>query len=244
MTPEDNHDAPQDNKDQNVVQPFAIDENKVIRTIVLGSHWQDVLMTLIGEEGLDPLDIDIVKLADSFKRYLEQIQKFDFKMPSRFILVAAILLRMKAEQILDEEEQKKEKTQTLPQINIENIPSLMAPIVRKTTRRVTLDELVLALNKTLEFKERKEGKTLRMRRAVERLIGDEEDIEVKIEKVFHTVREKKSTTFSELTAGMTVRQTVDIFLPLLYLSNRGKINCDQEEMFKEIFIKLREVQAA
>ena len=81
-----------------------------------------------------------------------------------------------------------------------------------------------------------------MRRAVERLIGDEEDIEIKIEKVFHTVEERKSTTFSELTSGMTTKQIVDIFLPLLYLSNRGKINCDQEEMFKEIFIKLREVQ--
>ncbi len=221
-------------------QTFVIDENKVIRTIVLGSDWQEVLITLVGEEGIDPMNIDIVKLADSFKKHLENVQQFDFKVPARFILVAAILLRMKAEQLLDEEEKKKEKTESLPSINIENIPALTAPITRKTTRRVTLDELIGALNKAFEFKERKEGKTIRMRRAVENLIGEEEDIEVRIARVYGHIEKKKQVTFSELVGDWTPRHIVEIFLPILYLSNRGKITCEQSEMFQEIYITIRE----
>ncbi|MBI4162118.1 MAG: segregation/condensation protein A [Candidatus Aenigmarchaeota archaeon] len=229
---------------ESVGSPFVIDENKVIRTIVLGSDWQEVLVTLVGEEGLDPMNVDIVKLADSFKKHLESVQQFDFKVPARFILVAAILLRMKAEQLLEEEEKKKERTESLPSINIENIPPLTAPITRKTTRRVTMDELIGALNKAFEFKERKEGKTIRMRRAVENLIGEEEDIEVRIARVYGRIEEKKEITFSDLVGDWTPRHIVEIFLPILYLSNRGKITCEQSEMFQEIFIKVREDQEA
>ncbi len=225
---------------EGVGSSFAIDENKVIRTIVLGSDWQEVLITLVGEEGIDPMNVDIVKLADSFKKHLESVQQFDFKVPARFILVAAILLRMKAEQLFEEEEKKKEKTESLPSINIENIPALTAPITRKTTRRVTLDELIGALNKAFEFKEKKEGKSLRMRRAVETLIREEEDIEVRIARVYGHIEEKKQVTFSELVGDWTPRHIVEIFLPILYLSNRGKITCEQSEMFHEIYIKIRD----
>ena len=239
---DENRMTPEASKQTSAGSPFVIDENKVIRTIVLGSDWQEVLVTLIGEEGIDPMNIDIVKLAGSFKQYLERMQKFDFKVPARFILVAAILLRMKAEQLFEEEEKKKERTESLPQINIENIPALTAPITRKTTRRVTLDELIGALNKAFEFKDKKEGKSLRMRRAVETLIVEEEDIEVRIARVYGYIEEKKQVTFSELVGDWTPRHIVEIFLPLLYLSNRGKITCEQSEMFTEIYIKIREDQ--
>ena len=42
----------------------VVDENKVIQTIILGSDWQEVLTTLVAEEGMDPLDVDLIKLAD------------------------------------------------------------------------------------------------------------------------------------------------------------------------------------
>src|SRR3989338_1123709 len=108
--------------------PRIFDENTMIQTIVLGSDWQEVLTTLVAEEGMDPLSVDLVKLADAFRIYLERLQKFDFRVPARFILVAAILLRMKAELLLDEEEEKEIKKQHVEPLNIENVPILLAPI--------------------------------------------------------------------------------------------------------------------
>ena len=217
----------------------VVDENKVIQTIILGSDWQEVLTTLIAEEGMDPLSVDLIKLADAFRYYLERIKQFDFRIPARFILVAAILLRMKAELLLDEEEQKELKTVHVEPLNIDNIPTLLPPITRKPTRKVTLNELVTALNKAFEFQERKEGKKIRMRRAIERLIEPGEDIEARIKEIYEEIIQRKAITFSQLVPVWKKMEIVQTFLPLLHLATRDMVTCDQEEMFKEIFIRIK-----
>ena len=217
-----------------------IDVNQVIQTIIIGTDWQEVLTPLVAEEGMDPMSVDIIKLAEVFTRYMAQLQKFDFRVPARFILVAAILLRMKAELLLDEEEQKALSQKEIIPLDIENVPMLLPPMTRKPTRKVTLSELVSALNKAFEFQERKEGKQLRMRRAVERLIEKEEDIEVRIDEIYRDIVKLHSTTLSELVHSWRREDIVKTFLPVLHLMMRDLITVDQEEMFKEIFIKVRE----
>jgi segregation and condensation protein A len=216
----------------------VIDENKLIKSIVLGSDWQEVLANLVVEEGMDPLSVDIVRLADSFMLYLNKLKEFDFRVPARFILIAAILLRMKCELLL-EEEMKKEKIEgsAVPELNVE-VPILTPPITRKTTRKVTLDELITALNKAFTFKEKKETKRLRIRKAAEQLIEPAEDIELKIKEIFNEILKGKRK-FSDIVPVWRRKDIVTIFMPLLYLTQRGKISCEQEEFFKEIYIKLR-----
>lgn len=218
-----------------------VDEARLIRTIVLGADWQEVLENIIVEEELDPLGIDIIKLAEAFMKYLEQLKTFDFRIPARFILIAAILLRMKCELILEEEEEKaREREEKLPEINLENIPQLSAPLVRKPLRKVTLDELIKALNRTLEFKKKKEKRAIRLRHAVETLIEPEEDIELKISSVFEKIASSGEMKFSELVPHWGRKEIVDMFMPLLYLCMRSKVCCEQTEMFSEIYIKVRE----
>ncbi len=217
-----------------------IDENKLIQTIILGSDWQEVLTSIVVEENMNPAEIDITNLADSFMRYLHRLQTFDFRIPARFVLIAAILLRMKCELLLEEEEKKEEvKAEEIPALNI-NVPILEPPIERKPTRKVTLNELITALNKAFAFKEKKESKELRMRRAVENLIEPEEDIELRIKKVFQDIlRHGTIIKFSDLVPSWKRKDIAETFLPLLYLSNRGKVSCEQEEFFKEITIRVK-----
>ncbi len=219
---------------------MTIDENKLLQTIIAGSDWQEVLTSIIVEEGMDPLSIDISGLAGSFMVYLQRMKKFDFRIPARFVLIAAILLRMKCEMLLEAEEEKaKAESEQKPVIDVENIPQLLPPIERKATRKVTLDELITALNKAFEFKEKKESQKLRIRRAVETLIEPEEDIEVRISRVFSEItRHGIAVKFSEIVPVWRKREIVETFLPLLYLSNRGRVSCEQEEFFKEIMIKI------
>jgi len=217
-----------------------IDENKMIQTIVLGSDWQEVLASIVVEEGMDPLSIDILKLAESFMQYLQKIKSFDFRIPARFVLIAAILLRMKCELLLEEEEKKDMiEGEQIPPIDVSGLPTLSPPVLRRPTRKVTLDELVTALNKVFDFKERKEGKKLRLRMAVEKLIEPEEDIEIKIREIFNQIMRSGIIKFSDLVPAWKRKDIVETFVPLLHLSNRGRVSCDQEEMFKEITIKLR-----
>lgn len=230
-----------ENIDIDEPQKHIIDENKVVQTIIFGSDWQEVLTTLVAEEGMNPLDIDIIKLVDGFVLYLKKIEKFDFRIPARFVLVAAILLRMKTELLLEEEEKKqlREGEQIVP-IDIENIPPLSPPLLRKPIRAVTLEELINALNKAFEFRKKKETKAIRMRRAVEHLIGPEDDIENRIKNIYGQISKAQKIKFSELVPMWKRSDIVDVLLPILYLSQRSKITCEQEEMFSEIYITIRE----
>lgn len=220
-----------------------IDENQIVQTIIMGTDWQEVLSNIVVEESLDPLSVDIIKLADSFTNYLVRLKTFDFRIPARFILIAAILLRMKCELILEEEPAKEGKGEQMPLLNIENIPTLSPPLLRRPTRKVTLDELVSALNKAFEFKEKKENKHTRLVNAIERLIEPEEDIEVRIKNVHQNIKSRNSIIkFSDLVPKWKRDQIVYIFMPILYLQQRKKISATQEEMFSEIYITLKEDQ--
>jgi segregation and condensation protein A len=220
----------------------VIDENKLMHNIIKGSDWQTVLTDIIAEENMNPWNIDLIGLTDRFVHYLERLRSFDFRIPARFILIAAILLRMKCEFLLEEEKEKAEKEQEMPDIDLDSIPNLEPPIMRKATRKVTLDELVSALNKAFVFKEKKEVRKLRMRRAVETLIEQEEDIEGRIKNVMIDIRNKMKggrITFASIVPSWTRKNIVTTFIPLLYLEQRGSVECDQPELFGDIFITFR-----
>jgi segregation and condensation protein A len=222
-----------------VPEKFELTEDRVIQTIVLGSDWQEVLTQLVTEGGLNPEDVDLLKLTDAFMVYLQRLRSFDFRIPARFILIAAILLRMKAELFLEEEEKKVMREKIVEPLNID-VPLLTPPAIRKPTRKVTLTELISALNKAFEFQEKKETKELRMRGAIENLIErPKEDIETRIKNIYARIIEKKKLTFTELVPSWKRKEIIDTFMPLLYLDQRGMVTCEQEDMFKEIFITLR-----
>lgn len=219
-----------------------IDDAKLLMTIVGGHDLQDILAAITVDEGMDPLDIDISRLADGFMKYLEKMRQFDFRMPGRFILVAAILLRMKCESMLTEELEEKEITgESIPPIDISNVPQLTPPMMRKPTRRVTLAELVSALSKAVEFRERKEEKKFRLHERVERYIEPEEDIEARITRIYDRIVGRGSVmTLRDIVPDWTRKDIVEAFMAMLYLTMRGKIYCEQEEMFADIKIRLVE----
>jgi segregation and condensation protein A len=216
-----------------------IDEGHLIKTIVIGSDWEEVLENIIQEENINPWDVDIVKLVDAFMDYIYNLKKFDFRVPARFILIAAILLRLKCEALVIREQKGKEEKPV--QIDV-NVPLLDMPIVRVPRKKVTLTDLVDALNKAVEFTERKQERKLKVRRTIENLINPVEDIEVRIQKVYDEVREKDIRKFSDLVEKWDNAHIVNKFIPLLHLATDGKLFCDQKELFGEIFIILEKPQ--
>lgn len=221
----------------NIQEKVEVDESKLIKTIVIASDWEEVITNIIEEEGINPSDIDIVRLVDAFLEYLKNLKKFDFRIPARFILIAAILLRMKCE-VLKINEPKEETLK--PNIDI-NVPLIDLPIIRTPKRKVTLTELINALQKVIEFEEKKKLKKLRLRKNVENLIGEYEDIEIRIEKIYERIKRENIKNFSSLVGEWNRENIVYNFIPLLHLVMNDKIVCFQQEIFGEIFIELKEV---
>ncbi|UCG95203.1 MAG: segregation/condensation protein A, partial [archaeon] len=191
-------------------------------------------------------DIDIVKLADALLEYIENMGVLDFKVPSRIIIIAAILLRMKVVLLVEEKEEEEEKKGTEEQlIDLSQVPDLETPIKRTPRRRVTLEELVGALEKAFRTKDIRETKRVRARKRVEELLEDEEDIEERIEKLYLQINsiidelKRGEITFEKLVPKWEREEIVSRFLPLLHLCQQGKVSCEQKEIFKDILIKLK-----
>ena len=74
-----------------------LSDEQLINLMVSEPSWEDVIVKIVAEEGMDPWNIDIVKLADTFITYLDKMESLDLRVPARFILITAILLRMKSD---------------------------------------------------------------------------------------------------------------------------------------------------
>ncbi|MBU5687878.1 MAG: ScpA family protein [Candidatus Aenigmatarchaeota archaeon] len=224
-------------------------EQDLLKTVMESESWEDVIYNIVSIEGLDPWDIDIVKLADSFLRYIENIKMLDFRIPAKIVFVAAILLKLKTETLFPKE---KEEESVIPEINEDEFKELREklqqikltpPLERMPTRTVTLDELVEALRKAMKVKERKEYRRHALGKKVANHINvSEEDIEKRIENLLKEIEDltkllkKEKVEFSRLVDKWEREEIVKHFLPLLYLANRGDVTAEQEEFFKEIYV--------
>ncbi|MEM5806995.1 MAG: ScpA family protein [Candidatus Aenigmatarchaeota archaeon] len=225
-------------------------EQDLLKTVMESESWEDVIYNIVSIEGLDPWDIDIVKLADSFLRYIENIKMLDFRIPAKIVFVAAILLKLKTETLFPKE--KEEEESVIPEINEDEFKELREklqqikltpPLERMPTRTVTLDELVEALRKAMKVKERKEYRRHALGKKVANHINvSEEDIEKRIENLLKEIEDltkllkKEKVEFSRLVDKWEREEIVKHFLPLLYLANRGDVTAEQEEFFKEIYV--------
>lgn len=224
-----------------------MEEKDIVKMASSESNWEEVLEYVINEEGMQPWDIDIVKLADALLEYVNRMQVLDFKVPSRIIIISAILLKMKVVLLLEErkqEDDREKKDEVL--IDLSQVPDLDAPILRTPKRKVTLEELVVALEKAFHTKEIRDVKQMRAKRRVEELLQEEEDIEERINNLYLHISsildELKSgeITFEKLVPKWERNEIVEKLLPLLHLSQQGKVTCEQREVFKDIFIKLKD----
>lgn len=225
-----------------------MNEQDLLKTVMETESWEDVIYNIVSIEGLDPWDIDIIKLTDSFLKYIESIKMLDFRIPAKIVFVAAILLKLKVETLFPQEDEEIQ----IPEENIDEYKlireklseiSLKPPLNRITTRAVTLEELVSALKKAMEVKERKEQRRRILGKNIVNNINlTEEDIEIRIKKLMDeidTLLKKLKTNkveFSKIVHDWRRDEIVKHFLPLLYLSTRGNVITEQEDFFKEIYI--------
>ncbi len=237
--------------------------------------WQQVIYDLIASEQLDPWDIDIVLLT---RKYFEKIALLeemaisgksegpDFYISSKVLLAAALLLRIKSEFLLNKHiksiddilfGRKEETRYAMERIQIDEneLPLLVPKTPMPRLRRVTLDELMGALNKAINTETRRIKREIAIRRAKklsevdfptftridlkDRIRQFYARILTSLKKVKVSEKESNKVGFTYL-AGGEKEQKICSFLPLLHLSNSKKLWLEQENHLEEIWIYLYE----
>ncbi len=231
--------------------------------------WKAILTNLVKSEEMDPWDVDISMLAKRFLDTVKELQRTDFRVSGKVVLASAILLRMKSVKLLEEYMKDLDtmiaagqandadqfydelETEFMSQGIIENRQQIdrytlipRTPQPRK--RKVSMYDLIDALNKALEVQDRRTVRRVDYKIPKVEVPNKKWDLGEMVEKIYHTIQDyyaasDKTLTFSALVPTGGKEEKVMTFLPLLHLSHLRKINLDQTEHFGRIDISLLKV---
>lgn len=225
---------------------IAMEEQKEAKVdleqLVAQPTWREMLLDLVVSERLDPWNIDLVDIASKYLQRIKNLQKLDLRVPANLILAASILLRFKSDALRFEEEEQVVEQQTFideAQAPVE-IPmlSLRTRIPRK--RKVTLNELMGALEEVFEEQKRRQEKPV----VREKIVIDipKYNITKQMNEIFERVKQTADAsglvTFSSLLKERSRKEIIYTLLPILHLAQDGKLSIFQEKFFGEIFIQL------
>ena len=238
-------------------------EDKIFNMIVNENEvtWQTIIYDLVKQEKMDPWNIDVSKIAKKYIEFIKKLKEFDFKISGKVLLAAALLLKIKSKRLVGDDMDEFDRLlagsdmtedefydglegeyRSAQQIPEEDMMKLIPRTPQPRQRKVSVYDLVGALEKALEVKKRRI-----MRSIPEMKVEVPEkttDITIVIKQVyknilnFFSLNKGKKMTFTNLIPSETKEDKIRTFVPLLHLSNQRKVELEQEMNFGEIEIKL------
>ncbi len=219
--------------------------------------WQEIIYDLINTEQLDPWDINITILTDKYLETIQKLEEADFFISSKVLLAAALLLRIKSEILLNQYIKsideilfgKKEllKKSSLERIELDGqIPELIPRSPMPRFKRVSLNELMEALNKAIVTENRRIKKEIVKNNALrevgisfpKRKLSVQDKIKQIFAKIVYSLEENKNEKriHYNFIIGEEKNERIFSFAPLLYLEHQKKIWLEQNEHFGDIYI--------
>jgi len=223
--------------------------DKPIQDIITNEvSWHSLIYELVKSEQLDPWNIDIVLLTQGLLNVIKKMEEANLFISSKLFLVSSILIRMKSEilrkSLMSEEKKNEAKSITLDE-DLDNLPLLIpkTPLVRQ--KKVTLQELMRALDKAVKTEERRIKKRRMLERRESQILGIIPKIKINIRERINEVYRKIKKMFSpsrklvfDDLAGNNKEEKILTFIPLLHLDYQKKIELIQQKAFGSIEIKL------
>ena len=221
--------------------------------------WKNIIYELVESEQMDPWDINISLLTQKFIQIIKKAQEHDLTIPGKIVLAAAILLKIKATHLIEndisnldrlinqtdeipENELFGEVEERLRNPNLAH-PQLIPQNPQPRNRKVSVHDLVEALQRAMATKKR----ILAQQRPTPYPHRPQRKIDILdvIRDVYHKINyysnKDKNTkiTYTRLLPPKAGKQEkVYIFMPLLHLENEQKIEMEQKGHFDEIVISL------
>lgn len=122
-------------------------------SVVQEPTWKELLIDLVSSRKMDPWDINVIEVADGYLHKVRELQALDLRIPANVILACALMLKFKAESLKLEEPLVEEHYEERTLID-EEIPELVYRSDQARQRKLTLDELVTAVEQVMKERPR------------------------------------------------------------------------------------------
>ena len=223
--------------------------------------WEGLLRDIVKKENINPWDIDVIFLSSKYMEVVNQLKNIDFRLSGKFMLAAAMLLKMKSdnfefqditfaqeyfedffEDLNIEYLSEEMRNQSLRQKFNDSKTSINPNLPRQRIKPISLDELVDALKDAMVVKDRRTIRREELKEKMQFKAREPIDITGKIKNIytqisgFFTKMKKEEITFEELLPSHEKKDVIWTFVPLLHLNNDGKISMNQKKQFGEIKI--------
>ena len=135
--------------------------------------WQTILFDLIKTEKMDPWNIDISILTHKYIAIVKKLQETNFSLSGKVILAASLLLKIKSDKLLNEnmlafdnllyETEELENPDDFVGEEQERLihPKLTIKTPQTRKRKVSVNDLVFALERALEVEQRRKMRYIR-----------------------------------------------------------------------------------
>lgn len=209
--------------------------------VVAQPTWREFLTDLVATEQMDPWDVDIADIADKYLQQVKKMQEMDLRVPANVILACALLLRFKADALnLDEAEEEGEAFTEEP-LQHEELPDLVFKANRPRRRRVTLDELLNAVDEVMREGRRaasQKGAAPEVLRVELPERGMDERMREVLEKATGLKDADGVLLFSALFKEWHADAVADHLVPVMHLVQEDKVDAWQDEVFGDVFLKV------
>ncbi|MEM4263360.1 MAG: ScpA family protein [Candidatus Woesearchaeota archaeon] len=230
---------------------LLVEENEV--------SWKAIIFDLIKTEQMDPWDINISLLAQKYIQRLKEYKDMDLKVSGKVLLAAAILLKIKSNRLLGEDLSEFDRLLAATDMSDEEFYDDLAKELKQgeeralyegielfprtpqpRKRKVSVYDLVKALEQALEVKKRRVFNSLRESNVV--VPQRKFDITAAIKGLYERIvsfffsKKDEQLTFSKLVPSDKKEDKIYTFIPLLHLSHDRKVELEQKEHFGEINI--------
>lgn len=217
--------------------------------------WQTIIYDLVKTEQMDPWNISIGTIAEKFLLMLNKMKEMDFRIGGKMVLAAALLVKIKSDKLMKEDfvaldnmisgiedEFSLDDLHQYIDPSLRDRPALIPRTPQPRQRKVSVYDLVEALEKALESETKKQFKSYGNDAPVVKLPEKTSDMTAIITALHKKIKTKFSlsriVTFDELLSGNEKEDKVLTFVPLLHLDNQRRIDLMQKEHFGQISIKL------
>jgi segregation and condensation protein A len=220
--------------------------------------WKDMIYALIEDQHMNPWDIDVSLLSQKFLEMLRKLKELDFRISGKMVLASAVLLKMKSDVLIDEdiahfdemmngtEENMPLDDAGRPAFDASGRPQLYPRTPQPRQRKVSVFDLVQALEKALEVENRRQKFKPNTKKLVLKIPEKHFDLGKSMGHVYDKVEthyknkknKDKILTFEELVIGGSKQDKVLTFVPLLHLDNLRKVDLEQDKHFEQISVKM------
>lgn len=236
-----------------------------VYNIIVGQDpsWQGIIYDLVASEQLDPWNIDITTLCGGYFEKIKLLEESGFHISSKLLLAASLLLRIKSEILLNKYMREIDDIlfprndniqKIIERIEIDegDIPVLSPKTPMPRFKKVTLQELIDALDVAIQTESRRINKEIEKKQAQRlsyvdipkfRRINIKDRIRhfyARVLSAFKTKKGEIKIPYSHFT-GNNKEEKLACFLPMLYLSNHGRLWLEQEKHFAEIYLYLYDI---